>query len=158
MRAVWWMGAQFPWLLRPYVRLVQHMTGAADSARIEKWLVSYGPRLGAADQTVIANAELRKLLVQAMAESFRQGGEGNLQVALAATLPSGFRVEEITFEKLFLWHGEQDRIMPVALARGLAQALSHCSATFYPDEGHFSTVVNHAQDILQALKQFMLAL
>jgi hypothetical protein len=40
---------------------------------------------------------------------------------------------------------------PAALARLLAQALPHCTATFYPDEGHFSTVANHAQDILNTL-------
>ena len=151
MRAVWWMGAQFPWLLRPYVRLVQRMTGGSDAARIEKWLVRYGPRLGAADHTVLANQEIRKLLVQAMVESFRQGGEGNLEAALAGVQPCGFQVEQIAFEKMFVWHGEQDHIVPVALARLLAQALPHCTATFYPDEGHFSTVANHAQDILNTL-------
>ncbi|HEV2663038.1 MAG TPA: alpha/beta hydrolase [Ktedonobacteraceae bacterium] len=150
MRAIWWLGASLPWLLRPYVRLVQRMTGS-DEAAIEKWLVRYGSRLGAADNAVIANPEIRKLLVQAMAESFRQGGEGNLQVALAGTMPSGFQVEQITFEKMFLWHGEQDHIAPVALARRLAQALPHCIATFYPGEGHFSTAANHAQDILHTL-------
>jgi hypothetical protein len=40
--------------------------------------------------------------------------------------------------------------MPAAAARLLAQALPHCTATFYPDEGHLSTFVNHAQDIWKA--------
>ncbi len=57
----------------------------------------------------------------------------------------------ITFEPLFLWQGEQDRVMPAAAARLLAQALPHCTATFYPDEGHLSTLVNHVQEIWQAL-------
>ncbi len=52
----------------------------------------------------------------------------------------------------FLWHGEQDRVMPVAPVRLLARALPHCTATFYPDEGHFSTVANHVQDIFSALR------
>ncbi len=70
---------------------------------------------------------------------------------MAQVQPWGFEVEAITFEKTFLWHGEQDRIVPVAAARLLSQALPHCTATFYPDEGHFSTLVNHAQDIWKAL-------
>jgi hypothetical protein len=41
--------------------------------------------------------------------------------------------------------------MPIAQARLLAQALPHCTATFYPGEGHFSTMANHAQDIFRAL-------
>jgi poly(3-hydroxyalkanoate) synthetase len=90
--------------------------------------------------------------VQALAESFRQGESGNLETVLAEVLPWGFPVEQVTFEQLFLWHGEQDRLMPIAPARLLAQALPHCTATFYPDEGHFSIVVHHAQDILRQLR------
>ena len=151
MRAMWWMGAQFPWLLRLYVPLVQRLMGS-DEASIEKYLVRYGKRLGAADQKLLSVPETRKLLVQAMAESFRQGGEAGLEEALSGVCPWGFQVEQVTFEKLFVWHGEQDRIMPVAPVRLLAQALPHCTATFYPDEGHFSTIANHVQDIWSRLR------
>ncbi len=147
---MWWMGARSPWLVKLYARLVQRMTGS-DGASLEKYLIKYAARLGAADQKLLSNPEIRGLLVQAMAESFRQGAEGNLEVVLAEVQPWGFRVEEITFEKLFVWHGEQDRIMPVAPVRLLVQNLPHCTATFYPDEGHFSTLANHAQEILHTL-------
>jgi pimeloyl-ACP methyl ester carboxylesterase len=149
MRVMWW-GAQFPWLLRRYARLVTRMMGS-DEASIEKYLVRYAARLGAADQKLLGIPETRRLLVQAMTESSRQGREANLEEALSAVRPWGFQVEQIPFEKLFVWHGEQDRIMPVAPVRLLAKALQHCTATFYPDEGHFSTVANHAQDILHTL-------
>src|SRR6266567_1777569 len=150
MRAMWWMGAQFPWLLRRYARLVTRMMGS-DETSIEKYLVRYAARLGAADQQLLGILETRRLLVQAMAESSRQGREANLVEVLSGVQPWGFQVEQITFEKLFVWHGEQDRIMPIAPIRLLVQALPHCTATFYPDEGHFSTVANHAQDILHTL-------
>jgi len=150
MRVMWWMGARSPWLVKFYARLVQRMTGS-DDANLEKYLIKYAARLGAADQKLLSNPEIRGLLVQAMAESFRQGAEGNLDVVLAEVQPWGFRVEQIMFEKLFVWHGEQDRIMPVAPVRLLVQNLPHCTATFYPDEGHFSTLANHAQEILHTL-------
>jgi pimeloyl-ACP methyl ester carboxylesterase len=150
MRTIWWMGGQFLWFLRLYARLVQRMSGS-DEASIEKYLVRYAAQLRAADQKLLSNPEIRGPLAQAMAESFRQGGEGNLEVVLAEVRPWGFQVEQIAFEKLFLWHGEQDRIMPIAPVHLLVQGLPHCTATFYPDEGHFSTVANHAQDILHTL-------
>ncbi len=150
MRAIWSIGTHFPWLLQLYARLVNRMMGS-DEASIEKYLVRYGPGLGTADQKLLSNPEIRELLVRAMAESFRQGGEGNLEVVLAEVRPWGFQIEQIACEKLFVWHGEQDRIMPIAPVRKLAQALPHCTATFYPDEGHFSTVANHAHDILRTL-------
>ncbi len=151
MRAMWWMGAQFPWLLRLYVPLVQRLMGS-DEASIEKYLVRYAARLGAADQRLLGNPEIRGPLVHAMAESFRQGEQAGLETALAEVRPWGFQVEQVAFEKLFVWHGEQDRIMPVAPVRLLAQALPHCTATFYPDEGHFSTIANHVQEILSRLR------
>lgn len=151
MRAVWWMGAQLPWLLRLYVPIVQRATGS-DEASIERYLVQYAARLGAADQRLLDNPEIRGSLAQTMAESFRQGGKANLEAVLAEIGSWGFQAEQVTFEKIFLWHGEQDRIMPVAPARLLAQALPHCTATFYPDEGHFSTLANHAEDIFNSLR------
>jgi pimeloyl-ACP methyl ester carboxylesterase len=151
MRAMWWIGAHAPHLLLLYARLTQRMIGS-DTASIEKYLVRYAAHLGAADQQLLSNPEIRGLLVKAMAESFRQGGEGNLEVVLAEIRPWGFQVEQIAFEKIFLWHGEQDRIMPVAPARLLAQILPHCIATFYPDEGHFSTMAHYAPHIFSSLR------
>ena len=66
--------------------------------------------------------------------------------------PWGFTVERIPFKKIFMWHGEQDRLIPAALARLLAQALPQCIATFYPTEGHISLMTNHAQDILNTMR------
>ena len=151
MRTMWWIGAHVPHLVLLYARLVQRVTGS-DAASIEKYLARYAARLGGADQQCLRNPEMRGQIAQAMAESFRQGAAGNLEVVLAEGQPWGFQVEQMAFEKLFLWHGEQDRIMPLAPARLLSQALPHCTAIFYPDEGHFSTVANHAQDIFHQLR------
>lgn len=41
--------------------------------------------------------------------------------------------------------------MPAAAARLLSHTSPHCTAIFYPNEGHLSTFVNHAQDIWKAL-------
>ena len=75
-----------------------------------------------------------------------------MREALADFQPWGFKVETIPFKKIFMWHGEQDRIVPTAPARLLAQALPQCIATFYPHEGHISVMANHAQDILNTMR------
>ena len=59
--------------------------------------------------------------------------------------------DQLGIEQLFLWQGEQDRVMPAAAAHLLAQALPYCTATYYPNDGHLSTFVNHAQEIWKAL-------
>jgi pimeloyl-ACP methyl ester carboxylesterase len=48
----------------------------------------------------------------------------------------GFDVREVRGE-VHLWHGEQDRFVPVAHARALAAALPRCHAQFDADDGHF---------------------
>jgi pimeloyl-ACP methyl ester carboxylesterase len=152
MRAMWWIGTHAPHLVLFYARLVQRMTGS-DEASIEKYLVRYAPRLGGADQQLLKNPKIRVSIAQAMAESFRQGANGNLEVVLTEIQPWGFQLDKINFENLFLWHGEQDKIAPIAPVRLLAQELPHCEATYYPDEGHFSTVANHASEIFHQLRR-----
>jgi pimeloyl-ACP methyl ester carboxylesterase len=150
MRALGWIGTHTPHLLLLYARLVQLLTGS-DAASTEKYLARYAARLGEADQQLLSDPEVRRQIAQVMAESFRQGARGNLEVVLSEIRPWGFQVEQIALKKVFLWHGEQDRIAPVAPVRLLAGLLPHCTATFYPDEGHFSTMAHHAQNIFQLL-------
>jgi pimeloyl-ACP methyl ester carboxylesterase len=138
------------WLVRALFRLSMRLSGS-DEASLEQKLVRAGMRLGEADHQVLSIPEIRKAFAQATAESFRQAADASTKDGLVYSRPWGFQVEAITFENLFLWQGEQDRVMPEAAARHLSQALPHCTATFYPDEGHLSTFVNHAPDIWKAL-------
>lgn len=151
MRTMWWIGVHAPNIMLFYARLVQRMTGS-DEASIEKYLVRYSAHLGAADKQLLNDPKIRRSIAQAMAESFRQGAEGNLEIVVTEIQPWGFQIDQIKFEKLFLWHGEQDKVMPIAPARLLAQILPHCTATFYPDDGHFSTIANHARGIFRQLR------
>jgi pimeloyl-ACP methyl ester carboxylesterase len=150
MRTMWWLGERFPWLFWPLIRLVSWARGSTQ-ASIEAWLLRISSWLGEPDQRVLAIHEIRADCAQALAEGFRQGRKANLREALADFQPWGFKVERIPFKKIFMWHGEQDRIMPATLARLLAQALPQCIATFYPNEGHISVMANHAQDILDTM-------
>src|SRR5258708_4315208 len=149
LRSEVWMLVHLPWLVRALFRLSIRLSGS-DEAIFEQKLVRAGARLGAADQQLLGIPEISKVFAQATAEGFRQAADAGTKDGLVYSRPWGFQVEAITFEQLFLWQGEQDRVMPAAAARLLTQALPHCTATFYPDEGHLSTFVNHAQDIWKA--------
>ena len=41
--------------------------------------------------------------------------------------------------------------MPPTASRLLADSVPGCEATFYPDDGHFSVLLNHAEDIFRTL-------
>lgn len=150
MRGVWWIGEHFPGPFSFYLRL-SVPDSPSDAAAQEKQLLRYSAWYGEADKKVLNIPELRKGFAQALAETRRHGAQGNRDEALRLLQPWGFTAEEITYEKVFLWHGEQDHIMPIAPARLLAKALPHCTATFYPNEGHLSLLANRAQDILKTL-------
>jgi pimeloyl-ACP methyl ester carboxylesterase len=122
-----------------------------DAVSFEMKLVSASARLGAADQQVLSIPEIRKAFAQANAECFRLAADAATKDGIVYSRPWGFQVEAITFEQIFLWQGEQDAVMPAAAARLLAEALPHCTAMFYPDDGHLSTFVNHARQIWTAL-------
>ncbi len=151
MRTMWWSGKRFPWLFWPLIRAVLRARGSTQ-ASIETWILRILPWLGEPDQKLLAIHEIRGVCAQALAEGLRQGWKANLREAMTDFQPWGFKVERIPFKKIFMWHGEQDRIMPAAPARLLAQALPHCIATFYPDEGHISVMANHARDILNTMR------
>lgn len=150
LRSEVWMLMHLPWLVQALFRLSLRLSGS-DEASLEKKLVRAGARLGAADQQLLDLLEIRKVFAQATAECFRQAADAATKDGLVYSRPWGFQVEAVTVENMFLWQGEQDRVMPTAAARLLAQALPQCTATFYPNEGHLSTFVNHAQEIWKAL-------
>lgn len=151
MRTTWWLGMRFPWLFWPLIRLALGARGSTQ-ASIEAWIFRVSPWLGEPDQRLLATHEIRTACAEALAEGLRQGRKANVREALADFQPWDFIVERIAFKKILMWHGEKDRIMPVAPARLLAQTLPHCIASFYPNEGHISLMANHAQDILSAIR------
>ncbi len=150
LRSEVWMLVHAPWLVQALFRLSTRLSGS-DEASIEKRLLHAGERLGAADRRLLDNETVRKALARATAESLRQARDAATKDGLVYSRPWGFQVEAIPYQNLFLWQGEQDSVMPAAAARLLAHALPHCTATFYPNEGHLSTLVNHAQEIWKTL-------
>lgn len=150
MRAGLSIVERLPVLFRLYLELLPDP--AADERAMEKLLLRYASHLSEADRKLLQTAGLRKQLAQAMAESRRQGSRGNRYEARILAQCWGFKPEEIAFERIFLWHGQQDRFMPIAAARLLARKLPHRIAAFYPKDGHFSVLMEHTQEILNAVR------
>lgn len=151
MRVTWSLGKRIPWLLWPLIRLVTFERGATQ-ASIEAWLLRISSWLGEPDHRLLAIREIRAACAQALAEGSRQGRKASLKEAMADFQPWGFEVEKIPFKKIFMWHGEQDRLVPAVQAHLLAESLPQVIATFYPNEGHISLLANHAHDILETMK------
>lgn len=105
-----------------------------------------------ADLKVMQDPVLRNGIARAFVESLRSGAQGDRESAMALIPSWDFTPQQVQFERITIWHGEDDRVVPIAPVRLLAQQLPHCKAFFYPGEGHFSLIVNHTEEILATLK------
>lgn len=149
-RFAWWVAHRFPNYLRR--RLEQFRPdGQPDDDMVRRRMLRVSQWLGGQDEILMRDADLRTLLARTMVETARQGASANRREIERLVRPWGFDVHQIRLSRIFLWHGEKDRIMPVGPARLLAKRLVGCSAVFYPDEGHFSVLVNRSAELLKAL-------
>src|SRR5215472_923249 len=97
--------------------------------------------LPASDQAVIADPAIHAMLVNTLAEGFRQGTGGVADDVIACARPWGFDPSAVSVP-VYLWHGLDDRTIPVAWAGELACQLAGCHAAWLPDAGHFLLFAN----------------
>jgi pimeloyl-ACP methyl ester carboxylesterase len=150
-RFAWWVAHRFPGYLRR--RLKQFRPdGQPDDAMVQRRMLRVSQWLGGQDEILMNDAALRALLARTMVETARQGAAANRDEIERLVRPWGFDVRNIGSQPMFIWHGEKDRIMPAGPVRLLARRLHDCRAKFYPEEGHFSVLVNRAEEVLAPLK------
>jgi pimeloyl-ACP methyl ester carboxylesterase len=147
-RFVWWVARNFPNYLRRRLKDFRpdHMSEETVRAR----MVRIGQWLGGEDLRLMQDPTKLDLLARTMMETGRQDGQGNRSEIERLTRPWGFDIRKIAVP-MFLFHGDQDQIMHVGPARLMARMLKRCVATFYAGEGHFSVLVNKADELLNAL-------
>lgn len=102
------------------------------------------------DRAVVSDPNVQRGFINALREAMRQGTRGAFHESLLSVTDYGFKLQEIQTPVL-LWHGEQDKNIPVEMARFAASAIPKCQAEFYPHEGHLSLFKKHAAEFIRAL-------
>ena len=148
-RLLFFLARRLPWSLTPLMWAMGRSFQQEEQAR--KSLVRSAWRLVEPDRACVLDPDAGGLLAASMVEAFRQGARGPAYEGTMYGRSWDFRVEDIAFPALSLWHGERDRNVPVAMGRAVAGKLAHCQATYYADEGHMSLIVNHAAEIVTIL-------
>ncbi len=148
-RLALFLALRFPWLLTPLLWAFGLPYRNEDTAR--KAIVKSAQHMSEPDRLSLLVPEVSAAVAASTMEAFRQGTRGVIYEASLYARPWGFRLEDIACPRIFLWHGGRDRIVPVAMGRAVAARLAHCQATFYPDEGHFSVLVNHISEMISTL-------
>ncbi|MEO8612440.1 MAG: alpha/beta hydrolase [Chloroflexota bacterium] len=135
-----------PWLVLPLTRRFFQ-----DQERAEKTLARFAERWGEPDRKSFQQPGIKELMAASLVEATRQGAKGAAYDGTLLGHSWGFNRKEITLPAVYLWHGELDTSIPVATAREVAASIPQCKAMYYPNEGHISLIVNHAQEILSKL-------
>jgi pimeloyl-ACP methyl ester carboxylesterase len=141
-----------PWILTYTIRRY-----FADQQQAQESLARFARRWVPQDRNALHQAGISDLMAASVAGAFHQGAKGAAYEGTLLGRPWGFDTADITLPTIQLWHGELDKQIPVSTARAVANTLPNCQATFYPDEGHISTIVNHAEEIVRSLTTDRLA-
>jgi len=103
----------------------------------------------AADDVQIERPEVREVCLQSEGEAFRPGLRGLAWDTRLLTRPWGFRLEDIRVP-VYLWHGTDDNLTTVAMARYVAGKIPGCKATTCESEAHL-LLFPHWEEILAQL-------
>ena len=152
-RVQFFTARRFPWLLKLLLWLVVGRSGryAENEGKIEEIFSKFWRGLPEVDRNAIGDSKLGKLYVAQLLNAFRQGSRGASYDAQLYVKPWGFKLEDISFDNVHLWHGELDVNVPVSMARAVAKAIPNCRARFYPGESHLSVAFNHMEEVMGAM-------
>ncbi len=140
----------FPWLFKLVMWFKSR--GMKDLEKAEKNLKKALLKFPEADRRVLDDPQILSKFIKESAEAFRQGSKGAYQEGKIYAKSWGFNLEDISPNlKVYIWHGEVDDAVPVAMGRGMCKLIPNCAGEFYPDEGHYSTILNYYEDIIEAL-------
>ncbi|KAI9367642.1 Alpha/Beta hydrolase protein [Aspergillus egyptiacus] len=130
--------------------LVQAARWALSRESVARQLDDWVDRQESDEESRMSTKEGRQMVVAVMSEAFAQGSAAAVQEAALLSHDWGFRFEEITYDKIQIWHGEKDANSPIEMTRYMAQRLPHCSLREYPGETHF-TIGRHFEEVLSEL-------
>ena len=152
-RVQFFMARRSPWLLRLALWLVVGRNGkyVENHGKIAELFSKFWRGLPEVDRNAIGDPELGRLYIEQLLDAFRQGSRGPARDAQLYVQPWGFKLEDISFDNVHLWHGEQDVNVPVSMARAVASSIPDCQARFYPDETHLSVAFNHLDEVMEAM-------
>lgn len=90
-------------------------------------------------------------LIRSWADGLRTTTEGMSSDARIYGQPWFFGLEDIQVPA-YVWHGEEDDVVPVSIGRFVAGRLPDAQSTFVPGTGHFSVVMTQLESILEVLR------
>ncbi len=141
---------RMPWLFKLIIFFQSR--GLKDLEKAERKMRKTIKKFPKPDRKVMEDPNLLPLFIKESAEAFRQGNKGAIYEGKLYAKHWGFSLEKISPKlKVYLWHGEVDEVVPVAMGRGVCKAIPNCEGKFYPNDGHYSTIFKYFDEIVNTL-------
>jgi pimeloyl-ACP methyl ester carboxylesterase len=115
----------------------------------ERYYRQMTDHLSPSDRAYLARIEVWRQYIAQVKDATRRSNDGLLDELALVCRPWGFRLEDIR-ASVHVFHGEDDRTTPIAMARYVARTIPNARATFFENEGHF-LMHTHAREILEPL-------
>lgn len=106
------------------------------------------------DQPAKTTKERREYLLRVLIdEPFRQGTDAAvLEADLLSSQDWGFKLEDVDFNPIRIWHGAKDGNSPIEMIRYMAEKLSHSVLREYENDTHY-TMLPHLEEALTELSK-----
>lgn len=144
----WSLAIYAPFLLPLFMKVMLSMPD--DERGREKMLAQQKKTLAAADHAVLAESDRLEAFTRILTEALVNGVDGSVWDIRLYVREWDFRLSEIRIP-LKLFYGEQDPNIPMAVVQRAMKDLPTAELVTYPHEGHFSTTINHFDEIAKAL-------
>ena len=135
-------------LIQPFLTLV----ATALRRQPQRFLTALLPLVPKPDRAVLSRPEVRQLQIDGIIQACRQGTQATAQDLALFSRPWGFPLAEIAVP-VHLWHGVQDRVVPVAMGRYLAAHIPGCQGHFLREAGHL-WIFEGYKEVMQTLRRF----
>ena len=136
-----------PWLMLPITRRLFQ-----DKEHAKNTLARVSQRWEEPDRKAFSAPGIDEIMAASLSEALKQGTKGAAYNGmLIGSRNWGFKLADITFSNLYLWHGERDTQIPATAVRILSKRLTTCKTTYYPNDGHISLIVNHSKEIVESM-------
>ena len=147
------LAQKFPWLARMILwAAFSSLRMRSDGNRLAAQLKKIWQQMPEPDRLVLErDPAFAAGIIEITRDAIQNRVTGWVNEEILMTQPWQLEINQIRCANTFLWHGEQDRNVPVSMARELAGQLPNCNAKYYPAEGHLSLLYNHGQEILDTL-------
>ncbi len=120
------------------------------SSKPAKGLKKFVEGLPEPDRLVLSKTDAQDFVAASAVEGVRQGSGPLLEEIGIYSRSWGFKLEDLNVP-VSLFQGEVDIDVPASMARHQASLIPDCEINLYPNDGHFSLLVNHIDEIIASL-------